>query len=330
MKYIFTTVLLLCIPIYLVASDTLIYSQTVTLDTVYSQYDNVDVYALTSITLDAGFSFSSNGNGKFTATADPYNIEDPLWTLPEGTKVDSTGTLDGGYVVGTIPGQYGVSPSGAATYTIPIEVPKGNLGMEPQLTVNYNSQAGNGIMGRGWNLGGLSSIVATGKIRYYDNEFTAISSEDTACRVVWDGQRLIALHNSGLTADTFRTESLSNVEITTSGSGNTMSFTVKTPDGLTMEYGNTTDSRLALDASTQWKWMLNKVEDRNGNFIEYTYTKDESIGEVLLSEIEYGGSTTSPVNTISFHYTTKSDMSYAYIHDDLIIQDQLFKITPRI
>lgn len=144
MKYIIPIILLLCITFHAVANDTIIYHQTVTLDTTFSHYDNVEVYGHHSITLDGGFTFSSNGNGAFIANADPWNIEEPPLTLPPGTKIDSTGTLDGGYLVGTINGQQGVSPSGAATYSIPIEVPVGNKGMIPRLSVSYNSQGGNG------------------------------------------------------------------------------------------------------------------------------------------------------------------------------------------
>jgi hypothetical protein len=82
-------------------------------------------------------------------------------------------------VPGKIPGQFAVSPSGAATYSIPIQVPPGIAGMEPKLSLNYNSQAGNGIMGMGWNLGGLSSITRCPQTRAQDGPNASPASTTT-------------------------------------------------------------------------------------------------------------------------------------------------------
>lgn len=63
-------------------------------------------------------------------------------------------------VVGSIPGEFSVSESGAATYTIPISVPPGVAGLEPKLALTYNSQGGNGLLGVGRSVAFQSSIVA--------------------------------------------------------------------------------------------------------------------------------------------------------------------------
>ena len=53
---------------------------------------------------------------------------------------------------------FDVNDAGAATISIPLEFPEGINGMTPKLSLNYNSQGGNGIMGHGWALGGMSKI----------------------------------------------------------------------------------------------------------------------------------------------------------------------------
>jgi len=42
--------------------------------------------------------------------------------------------------VGTLPGNFAVSPYGAANYSVPIALPAGRGGMTPSLSLNYNSQ----------------------------------------------------------------------------------------------------------------------------------------------------------------------------------------------
>ena len=62
--------------------------------------------------------------------------------------------------VGNIPGDFAVV-NGAATYSIPIAVAPGRGGMQPDLSLNYASGSGNGILGMGWSLGGQSVIHHT-------------------------------------------------------------------------------------------------------------------------------------------------------------------------
>src|SRR5947207_2711218 len=62
-------------------------------------------------------------------------------------------------LVGATAGELGVSPSGSASYSIPIAVPSGTTGLQPKITLQYDSLAGNGPAGMGWSVGGLATIT---------------------------------------------------------------------------------------------------------------------------------------------------------------------------
>jgi hypothetical protein len=50
--------------------------------------------------------------------------------------------------IATLPGDFTVGSTDAAQYSIPIEIPEGTAGVQPQLSLNYSRQAGQGILGQ--------------------------------------------------------------------------------------------------------------------------------------------------------------------------------------
>ena len=65
----------------------------------------------------------------------------------------------GGAVAGTAAGAGQVSPSGTATYSVPIPVPPGTAGLQPSLSLNYDSRGPDGALGLGWSVEGLPAIT---------------------------------------------------------------------------------------------------------------------------------------------------------------------------
>nr|VFJ54610.1 MAG: virulence plasmid B protein [Candidatus Kentron sp. DK] len=87
-------------------------------------------------------------------------------------------------LVGSIPGQLGVE-QGAAVYTIPIEVPPrvapGITDTQPDLAITYNSNGGNGLLGVGFSLSGLSAITRCGQTIAQDGQrVVSITTSETA------------------------------------------------------------------------------------------------------------------------------------------------------
>jgi len=78
--------------------------------------------------------------------------------------------------VGRTAGQFNVSPTGAATYAIPIWAPPGPRGIQPALSLIYNSQSGAGTLGVGWSLAGLGSIGRCSKTYAQDTTPAAVRS----------------------------------------------------------------------------------------------------------------------------------------------------------
>jgi len=55
-------------------------------------------------------------------------------------------------------GEFSVSEDGAAQYDLPLWRPEGRGEVAPDLSLSYDSRAGNGPLGVGWSLEGLPSI----------------------------------------------------------------------------------------------------------------------------------------------------------------------------
>ena len=205
--------------------------------------------------------------------------------------------------VGSPQGAFAVSPTGAATYTVPIAVPKGINGMEPSLSLVYNSQSGNGIAGYGFSIGGLSAITRVPCDLRHDAIARGInySSNDA---LALDGRRLIL--KSGVQGQagskyTIEGDPFTEVEISQYGGTDVVTFTVSGRDGLTKRYGLGTSQAYVQKAgvSNTYAWYLNDITDASGNSIVYDYIRNN--GTTYLSSVVYHG------NQVNFTYEDRPD-----------------------
>lgn len=222
-------------------------------------------------------------------------------------------------VAGFIPGEFTVSSGGAAKYNIPVEVPPGTASMQPNLSLKYNSQGKNGLLGVGWSLAGLSSISRCQATEAQD-DFNGGIKLDGDDRFCLDGRRLVAINGTvGADGTEYRTEIDSFAKIISygqTGSGPAY-WKVWTKSGRIIEYGNTEDSALEAQGNDSvLRWSVNKTSDVVGNYLMVTYSEDATVGEIRPDRIDYAANDsmgTTPDLSVQFSYEDRVDVISRYV-----------------
>ena len=293
------------------------------INTAHDQNKSYHYIAQDSILLTDGFCYEATDGNMMNLIINPMTTTLPTEGITGGPIAGNNG------VVGAIGGTVSVGALGAAVYTIPIEVPAGINGMQPQLAITYNSQAGNGLLGWGWNLSGVSAITRTSKTIYHDYTEFAYPVDFKDDRFMLDGQRLLKISNIGYGGNLceYRTEIDNITKIVSEAQNNvTSNFDIWTKDGLKIEYGNTTNSKIKLknNNDTICIWLVNKVTDLNGNYMTYEYITDET--SYRLDKIKYAGNgNIEPEYTVQFNYDDRDDVEYRFIHNRIIEEKYLLK-----
>jgi Salmonella virulence plasmid 65kDa B protein len=212
-------------------------------------------------------------------------------------------------VAGSTPGQFSIPPSGAATYSIPIQVTPGVAGMQPKLELVYNSQNGNGPLGASWRLSGSSTISRCIRTMAQDGERGGVNF-DMKDRYCLDGQRLMVISGAyGAAGSQHRTEidGFSRIVANGTAGNGPASFTVQTKSGLTMQFGATADSRIEAQGKTSVSvWAFNQVADVKNNLMNVSYYEDGPNPAFYPKRIDYGG------NSMQFEYEARPDVTPHY------------------
>jgi RHS repeat-associated protein len=238
---------------------------------------------------------------------------------------------------GTLSGSLSVGPTGAAIYSVPISIPPGVAGMAPNLSLIYNSQAGDGLAGQGWELAGLSMITRCPRTRLLDGAARPVTmgplapgqNSDGLCL---DGKRLLEAEESPTPlpiSDTqYYMEQQDFSKITRSTDFRT--FTIVTKTGETRYYASRPEanSRVSLGGQPVI-WALDRVIDVWGNYYDLTYYGDDPHQNgIRVMHIDYtghipSGSTTPDVNTfysVTFQYETRPDFRTVRFRDQTMIK----------
>ncbi|NNC19209.1 VCBS repeat-containing protein [Corallococcus exiguus] len=217
----------------------------------------------------------------------------------------------------TMPGAW-VTSVGTARYTFPLWTSPGRLGIEPRLALNYSSDSGNGLIGMGWNLAGLSRITRCRKTMAHDGASDRIRF-DTSDRFCLDGQRLMVVSGAyGADGAEYRTENDVYARVVSLGVGDNgpATFKMYTKDGLILTLGGsgsaTHQQPIPEGGTRTFAWALSRVEDRSGNFLTVTYDIPAAAEEQLPVEIRYTGSSVAgappALASVSFAYEPRTDV----------------------
>jgi RHS repeat-associated protein len=192
--------------------------------------------------------------------------------------------------VGSTAAAYGVSQSGAAQYSIPIRATDGIGDLTPRLAITYAGPDARTILGVGFQVSGFSYITPCRKTIAQDVNAAPITlqADDRFCI---DGARLRSTFGTyGTSGANYQTELDQMLRATSNNSVGSIPgwFKVETADGLIYEYGNTTDSKLltSIGGPPQF-WAVNKILDRAGNYLTFTYDTDIATRRFRPSFIDY-------------------------------------------
>lgn len=232
--------------------------------------------------------------------------------------------------------------TGTGNFTVPIALPPGRNGFQPELNLVYSTGNGNGDFGLGWGLSipGVSRKTSKGIPRYDDNRdvFILSGAEDLVPvaeeRTEPDTERRISIQYRPRTEGLFAR--IQHHHIAHLPDGPVQDYwEVWSKDGLVSYYGT---AELPANADTTWvdpavianpgdrshifSWSLTQTRDPFGNLIVYDYERDTSIDgphhwdQLYLKQIRYAdyGDRTNPkfLVSVTFEYEDRPDRFSEY------------------
>ncbi|MGC3957750.1 MAG: toxin TcdB middle/N-terminal domain-containing protein [Verrucomicrobiota bacterium] len=217
------------------------------------------------------------------------------------------------------------SQFGSFSYQVPVVVPPGRQGAQPELGLRYNSGGGNGWCGVGWGLEvgyiqrnikkGVPVKWSTGAapLKEYDDAkgFISTAGGGNASLVLVDSSNPNYLEYRQEIETAFlkyRYYTDNHWEILDKN-GNTFYFGQVAASRME----NTQSGWTANAGKSTFRWALDRVVDVNGNETVLTYTKIS--GLLYLSNISYNGNINGSLprtHTVDFVLTDRPDASIAF------------------
>lgn len=190
--------------------------------------------------------------------------------------------------------------TGSASTSIPIVVPPGTAGVQPSLSLSYNSASRNediSLIGAGWDLTGLGYIERSTK-----NGAPKYNNSDTYVLVINGASHDLVRRPDGYYHTKDETFLLIFYRIAPEDF-----WTITDKNGVQYRFGYNADSKsAATDRSGTRRWSLDQIQDTHSNQILITYTNDN--GAVYPSLVTYTVKLgISVFRTVEFNYESRPD-----------------------
>ena len=231
---------------------------------------------------------ATSASGQQDAAAQPLPSDPPA---PPSVSLQT-----GGGAIRGIGEKFSVTAAtGTAGLSVPVATSPGRSGFGPSLTLRYDSGAGNGAFGLGWELSALAITRKTDKglPRYADDPdtdtFLLTGADDLVpFRTERDGRWEQALQRRHLAGREYivqcyrpRIEGLfSRIERWRDRSSGETHWRTITSGNVTTLYGTTANSRIAdpADPERVFSWLICASYDDTGNAAVYDYLAEDSAG----------------------------------------------------
>ncbi len=212
--------------------------------------------------------------------------------------------------VGRLNGQASVSGSGGAVWSLPVALPSGKGGLTPALTLGYNSQGANSMLGVGWSVQGARRIARCRQTIVDDGHPLPVNFDDNDALCL-DGQRL------RLTAGThwqqgavYQPDRYTGERVVLHRSGNDITFRVDNGNGGQSWFGETADSvKHNTRHGADYEWSLNRITDVFGQSVQYHWHPAQN--ELSrMSGISWSG------HKVEFVYESRADTNHFFFKGD--------------
>lgn len=230
-------------------------------------------------------------NSSNKRNSDPQNseqdffVQSPTISLPKG-----------GGAISSIGEKFAANPvTGTGSLNIPITTSPGRGGFGPQLALSYDSGAGNGPFGFGWNLSlpNITRKTDKGLPQYFDAQqsdvFLLSAAEDLVPQFEQNGDDWLAVVSVRTVDDIIytvkryrpRIESLLlRIERWTREDNGDVHWRSWSADNVLTLYGKDENSRITDPQNPNhiFKWLISETRDDKGNAILYEYKPEDGTG----------------------------------------------------